>query len=254
MQIPPQGIITKTLAQKLWPNAPAVGKTIYFGSGENAQGIRVVGVVQRLQTPHAQASQDAELSIQIPVRIYGTGQGTLFAVRTEASQRDRVMKEAETALVRSSATPVLLRMRTVDEDRKDRYRADVALQWTLVVVSVLLLLVTCSGIVGMASLWVVQRRKQIGVRRALGARRIDILRYFILENLLITSGGVFGGVLLGLQLNHLLVSRLEVARLPVAYLGAGALLLWMLGVIAAWGPAWRAARISPATATRSLQR
>jgi putative ABC transport system permease protein len=49
----------------------------------------------------------------------------------------------------------------------------------------------------MASLWVTQRRKQIGVRRALGARRIDILRYFITENFMITSAGVFGGVLLG---------------------------------------------------------
>jgi putative ABC transport system permease protein len=57
------------------------------------------------------------------------------------------------------------------QDRKDRYRADVALSWMLVTVSVLLLLITASGIVGMASLWVTQRRKQIGVRRALGASR-----------------------------------------------------------------------------------
>jgi putative ABC transport system permease protein len=116
---------------------------------------------------------------------------------------------------------------------------------------VLLLLVTCSGIVGMASLWVTQRRKQIGVRRALGARRIDILRYFIVENVLITSGGVFGGVLLGVGLNGLLVSKLEMTRLPLPYLIAGALLFWAIGILAAYGPAWRAASTSPALATRS---
>lgn len=254
MKIPGQAIMTKALADKLWPQGSAIGKTIYFGSGENAQGVQIVGVVERLQTPHAQAGQDAELSVVIPARMVGTGQGTLFAVRTDAGQRDRVMREAETALVRASPTPLLLRMRTVDDDRADRYRADVALQWTLVVVSVLLLLVTCSGIVGMASLWVVQRRRQIGVRRALGARRVDILRYFIVENLVITSAGVVAGVLLGLQLNHLLMIRLEVARLAPAYLAGGALLLWVLGVAAAWGPAWRAARISPATATRGIAR
>jgi putative ABC transport system permease protein len=55
----------------------------------------------------------------------------------------------------------------VSEFRTDRYRADNALAWMLVTVSVLLLLITASGIVGMASLWVTQRRKQIGVRRAL---------------------------------------------------------------------------------------
>ena len=121
----------------------------------------------------------------------------------------------------------------------------------LITVSVLLLLVTCSGIVGMASLWVTQRRKQIGVRRALGARKIDILRYFIMENFMITSAGVFGGVMLGLSLNHLLVTRLEMARLPATYLVGGAAVFWALGILAAYGPAWRAASISPATATRS---
>jgi putative ABC transport system permease protein len=121
----------------------------------------------------------------------------------------------------------------------------------LITVSALLLLITASGIVGMASLWVTQRRKQIGVRRALGARRVDILRYFITENILITSVGVTAGVLLALGLNQLLVSKLEMARLPAGYMLAGAAVFWALGIIAVYGPAWRAASISPAMATRS---
>jgi putative ABC transport system permease protein len=244
-------IITKALADKLWPGAPAVGKTVYFGVGENAFETRVVGVIERLQTAHARVGERGEFSALSPARLYGRPD-TLYAVRTEPGQRDRVMKDAEAALRKASATPVILRMKGVDEDRRSRYRADVSLQWTLVTVSVLLLIVTCSGIVGMASLWVTQRRKQIGVRRALGARRVDILRYFITENLVITSGGVAGGVLLGLALNHLLVSHLEMARLPAGYLAGGALLFWLLGVAAAYGPAWRAASIAPATATRSV--
>jgi putative ABC transport system permease protein len=139
----------------------------------------------------------------------------------------------------------------MEDDRKDRYRGDKALSWMLVTVSVMLLLVTCSGIVGMASLWVTQRRKQIGVRRALGARRVDILRYFITENFMITSTGVIGGVLFGLGLNQLLVSKLEMARLPAEYLALGAAVFWTLGLAAVYGPAWRAASISPATATRT---
>jgi putative ABC transport system permease protein len=154
-------------------------------------------------------------------------------------------------LRKASATPVITHTKAVIEDRKQRYRADVAMSWMLVTVSVLLLLITASGIVGMASLWVIQRRKQIGVRRALGARKLDILRYFITENFLITSSGVFGGVLLGVALNQLLVSKLEMARLPIAYLAGGAGVFWLLGVLAVYGPAWRAASISPAMATRS---
>lgn len=249
-RLPETILMTKALAEKLWPGAPAVGKMMYFGTGNGARGAQVVGVVERLQTVHAEVGMDGEYSILIPEFMYGRP-GTMYAMRAEPGQRDRVMREAELALRKSSATPMILRIKTVEADRKDRYRADMALSWMLVTVSALLLLITCSGIVGMASLWVTQRRKQIGVRRALGARKIDILRYFIVENVLITSGGVFGGVLLGVGLNQLLVSELEMTRLPLPYLAAGALLFWAIGILAAYGPAWRAASISPALATRS---
>jgi len=249
-ELPKQLIISKALADKLWPGSSAIGKTLYFGTGEDAQGTEIVGVVERLQSAHGDLGERGEWSAITPARLYGNP-GALYAVRAEAGQRDRVMKEAEEALRKSSATPIILEVKTVTDDRQKRYRGDVALSWMLITVSVLLLLITCSGIVGMASLWVTQRRKQIGVRRALGARKVDILRYFITENVLITSAGVFGGVLLGLGLNHLLVTRLEMARLPAEYLIGGAIVFWALGILAAYGPAWRAASISPATATRS---
>ena len=249
---PPGVIISKPLADKLWPGTSAVGRTMYFGTGASAHATRIVGVVENLISAHAETNERGMYSVLIPQRAYGGDRGMLYAVRTETGQRDRVMKEAETALRKSSAMPMILTLETTDQDRKDRYRGDVALQWMLITVSALLVLITCSGIVGMASLWVTQRRKQIGVRRALGARRIDILRYFILENLMITTAGVFVGVALALALNQLLVSSLEMARLPVGYLVCGALGFWLLGVLAAYGPAWRAASISPATATRSV--
>jgi putative ABC transport system permease protein len=250
-EVPTQMIVTRALAGKLWPGASAVGKTLYFGIGDGAPGARVIGVVERLGSAHAEVGERGEFSMIMPARHYGSG-GAMYAMRSEPGQRDRVMQAAEQALRASSATPMILRIKTTQEDRKNRYRADIALSWMLVTVSVLLLLVTCSGIVGMASLWVTQRRKQIGVRRALGARRIDILRYFIVENVMITSAGVAGGVLLGVGLNQLLVTKLDMARLPLAYLIGGALMFWVIGILAAYGPAWRAARISPALATRSL--
>jgi putative ABC transport system permease protein len=249
---PPGVIITKPLAEKLWPGASAVGKTMYFGTGAEAQPTRIVGVVENLISAHAEFNERAMYSVLIPQRAYGGGRGTMYAVRTETGQRDRVMKEAEAALRKSSPLPLILELTSTDADRSNKYRNTVTVQWMLITVSLFLLVVTCCGIVGMASLWVTQRRKQIGVRRALGARRRDILRYFILENFMITSAGVFGGVALGLALNQLLVSKLEMARLPGGYLIAGAVVFWLLGVLAAYGPASRAASISPATATRSV--
>jgi putative ABC transport system permease protein len=246
---PDSAIVTRALAEKLYPGAASViGKPVLFGNGAKGETAHIVGVVEQLQTPGAQTGERGEMSTMIPVRV--NDESSIYTVRAEAGQRDRVMRDAETALRKSARGAVLVKSRTMESDREKRYRDDRSLSWMLVAVSTLLLLVTASGIVGMASLWVTQRRRQIGVRRALGARKADILRYFVTENLMITSAGVAGGVLLALGLNQLLVSRLELARLPSAYLLVGAAVFWLLGVVAVYGPAWRAAGISPASATR----
>ena len=251
-EFPKTAIVTRALAEKLWPGQSRfVGKTLYYGVGNDSRGLQVVGVIDRLQTPNAEIKEGGEFSTLLPLRRTGGSDPNNSTRRAEPGQIDRVVKEAEAAVRAASATPVIVRIKTLAEMRTARYRADNALAWMLVTVSVLLLLITSSGIVGMASLWVTQRRKQIGVRRALGARRIDILRYFVTENIMITSAGVAAGVLLALGLNQLLVSKLEMARLPSGYLLAGAGVFLALGVGAVYGPAWRAATISPATATRS---
>ena len=115
-----------------------------------------------------------------------------------------------------------------------------------------LLLVTALGIIGLASFWVQQRTKQIGVRRALGATRGQILRYFQTENFLLASIGIALGMLLAFAINQLLMGKYEMARLPLYYLPAGALLLWTLGQLAVYAPARRAASVPPAVATRSV--
>ncbi|MFA6068074.1 MAG: FtsX-like permease family protein [Janthinobacterium sp.] len=245
-EFPPQVIVTRAMAEKIHPGGgSALGMPLFLGTGEGAQQLQVVGVVERLQSQGAEVGDKGEYSVLFPVRLTGDGD-TLLTIRAEAGQRDRVMKEAEQAIRAATPDKLIVRLRTLDEDRDTRYRADRAMSWMLITVSALLLLVTASGIVGIASLWVTQRRKQIGVRRALGARRVDILRYFLTENFMITSVGVTAGVLLALGLNQLLVSQL-----PLPYLLGGAAVFWLLGLGAVYGPAWRAASISPATATRS---
>ncbi|WP_395006904.1 ABC transporter permease [Undibacterium sp.] len=245
-------IVSKALAEKLFPGQTSfVGKEFFFGTGSNANGVRIVGVVERLQTSGAQASLYGEYGTLLPARITGQIYDG-YAVRAEAGQRDRVMKEVEEALRKASATPIYVKAKSMEEFRIDRYRSEKGLAWMLLAVSALLVVVTASGIVGMSTLWVAQRRKQIGIRRALGARRIDILAYFIAENWLITTGGIVFGIALALGLNQVLVGQFELPKLPVSYLLLSPLLFWILGIIAVYAPAWRAASISPATATRGV--
>ena len=124
--------------------------------------------------------------------------------------------------------------------------------WLLVGVCIALLIITALGIVGLASFWVQQRTRQIGIRRALGATRGDIVRYFQLENLILTTAGIAAGMGLAYAINLWLMDAYQVARLPAGALPAGAALLWLLGQLAVLGPARRAAAIPPAIATRTV--
>ena len=114
-----------------------------------------------------------------------------------------------------------------------------------------MLCVTAAGIVGPTSFWVGPRHRQIGVRRALGARKIDILHYFQIENLMIAGGGVVVGVVLAVGLNLWLMSQYEMARLPLMYVLIGMVALLALGQAAVFVPARRASRVSPIEATRA---
>jgi putative ABC transport system permease protein len=90
------------------------------------------------------------------------------------------------------------------------------------------------------------------VRRALGATRGQILRYFQTENFLLATVGIILGMLLAYSINQLLMSKYELPRLPLHYLPIGAVALWVLGQLAVLGPARRAAAVPPAVATRSV--
>ena len=242
-------IITKAMARALWPDADSVlGKPMYLGGPDNEPTV-VIGVVERMQTPWASIGESAEYSLILPVRYLDPF--TRYAVRTEPGRHDQVMAEVEKALLAQTSDRVLLGRRTIAEAREGRYAGERLMAGLLIAVTVFLLLITASGIVGMASLWVNQRRKQIGVRRAIGARKHDILRYFLVENVLITTAGIAAGIALAVGLNNFLVSELNLPRLPVAYLGATMAAMWVLGLLAVLGPAWRAAAVPPAIATRT---
>ena len=116
----------------------------------------------------------------------------------------------------------------------------------------LLLFITSLGIVGLTVFSVAERTRQIGTRRALGAQRGDILRYFLLENWIVTTLGLALGVLLAFGLNVALVSRVSGPKMQPGLVAAGVLLLWIAGLAATFLPALRGARVAPAIATRNV--
>ncbi|MFT3763289.1 MAG: ABC transporter permease [Pseudoxanthomonas sp.] len=240
----PAVIINRTMAEKLFPGQNAVGKSIY--SWGNAP-IPVVGVVEELVRPNSLGL--GQYSMIFPIRSYWPGMQ--YVLRTDPARRGEVLKAGIDALKRADPTLMVVQQGTMSEVRAGFFQQDKAMAWMLVVVIVALLAVTALGIVGLASFWVAQRTRQIGVRRALGATKAQIMRYFQTENFLLATAGIVIGMLLAFGINQLLMSKYELPRLPWHYLPIGAVALWALGQIAVLWPARRAASVSPAIATRS---
>ncbi len=88
-------IITRALADKLWPGTVRCRQDAVLRHRRRRRGARVVGVVERLQTPWRAGRRRGEYSTIMPARLYWRATSALYAVRTEPGQRDRVMKEAE---------------------------------------------------------------------------------------------------------------------------------------------------------------
>ncbi|HEX4023492.1 MAG TPA: FtsX-like permease family protein [Steroidobacteraceae bacterium] len=240
-------LITQAMAQRLWPGQSALGKTVYLGKNI---ALQVVGILARL-TRAGELSKGAGYSMVLPVSV-NSSEGGLYVIRCTPQDRARVLKAVVAKLKQLDPNRALLQQGTFDQLRDDYFQSDRAMAGLLVGVCLALLIVTALGITGLASFWVAQRRKQIGIRRALGATRRDILRYFQSENFLIVTFGIALGVVLAFAINATLMSFYALGRLPFFYLPVGAVVLWCLGQIAILGPALRASNVPPMVATRSV--
>ena len=250
---PPTVIVSKALADRLFPGGNALGKSFY---AMGATPSTIIGIVDPLhrqgvsQWNKAYAGQ----SLIWPIRS-ADSRGLYYIVRAKPGQLAAAMREAPKALYAQS------RLRIIDAKdgiqnyatiRHKVYDGDRGMAILMGIICVVLLAITAAGIVGLTSFWVGQRRKQIGVRRALGAKQRDILAYFLTENFLISAAGVTIGIVLAYAFNLWTVTRFALDHMSLAYVGVGVIVLLLLGQGAVLAPALRASRVSPVEATRSV--
>jgi putative ABC transport system permease protein len=237
-------VVTQAVARRLFPGKDALGQTLYLHGAD----FRIIGVIRELARASGMRDNIGEV-ILTPWRMlptYGAG----YVIRTAPGKAGAVLEAAAAALKKQDPRRVITEKITFREIRELFFASDRALAAMLVGACVVLLAVTALGIVGLASFWVGQRRRQIGVRRALGATRGDVLRYFQVENFLLASMGIGLGIVLAYAINLVLMVHYEIPRLPLGYLPASALALWLLGQLAVLAPALRAASVPPVEATR----
>lgn len=242
-------IVSKALVNSMFPDtdpAEAVGKVVYI---EMHRPITIIGVVDTLQASWKGWDQLEHAMFMPQMRAWSAAR---YVIRTEPGYRDEVIPQIEKMLAESNRGRIIKDTTTMTEIRHRAYLEDSAMIKLLVFIVSLLTGITSLGIVGLASFSVARRTKQIGTRRALGATRPAILRYFMLENFLISSVGVISGAILAVGLNIWMVQTFNLTPIAWYVIPVAMLALWFVGQLAVYGPARRASQVSPAIATRAV--
>ena len=240
-------ILSQALADKLFPDGDALGRQITSREGTSVN--TVVGIVAHMLNswPH---SDDPDLAMLVPA-ITERRWGYHLLVRARPEAVDDLYTRAEEALLAYNPGRAI-DVRTLGELRAETFQSNRVLVQMLTGVMALLVLITALGIVGLTSFSVTQRTRQIGVRRALGATRGAILRYFLTENWIVTTIGIVAGAALAYLLNYGLMQVAAGVKLGFPLVAVGALSLWTVGLLAALSPALRGTHVAPVVATRSV--
>ncbi|HCV01691.1 ABC transporter permease [Pseudoalteromonas sp. SSMSWG5] len=238
-------VVTKTLLDELFPDGNGLGQTVYFGDIP----MKVIGVVELMKGPWLKDSRPDNVAL-LPFIKPGTN--ARFVVRTEPGQRQSVMNRVEEAMLKNYNKRVISRIRGLDDDKESYMAEDTLMMRMLIVLITILVLVTALGIFGLTLFNISKRTKQIGTRRALGARKSAIISYFLVENAMICVVGLVIGVIAAVYLGQLLMQHFSIAQLDISYVLVTALAVFVMSLLAVLAPAKRAANISPSIATRTI--
>jgi len=241
-------VITWTLAEKLYGIADeAVGKTL---NGSTFGRARVVGVVRDfafrggwIPAPNSFVLVPADAVSEHEI---------IYVLHAPAGGRPSVVDAATAALTGIADAESTVQVQGLDREAtrfaKLSSGAVIILVWT----GFLVVAVALAGSLALASFSVAERTRQIGVRRALGANRGEIVRYFLLENLILTTIGLGMGLGLAFGLNQVLTRIMADMKLTADLAVLSMAVFVTTGLLSALVPARRAALIPPWAATRTL--
>jgi len=259
-------VLTEALARRLFPASDPLGKSVMLGS----QPYHVVGLIEKLPRTLVEFAGDSEYAALIPLSAdrsrFGElnvefKSGTEFRERVYASQVVLQMIDEQSLVTGAVVARNLLAREhpaghdykvTIPQELLEQQRVQRRL-WNIVFLSVSLisLVVGGIGIMNIMLSTVTERTREIGIRRALGARRVDIVVQFLVESVtLATIGGVIGvgiGVLIPMLVQQSF-GLTAIVTWPALILPM--LVAVMVGLCSGLYPAFRAARLDPITALR----
>ncbi len=196
----PLAIVNQALASRLWPSSPALGQCLYMSGGSPC--FRVIGLAK--DTAMASRFDDVEPQVYLPLRpgfslIAGGSPFLPRALVLRTTESSGVAARLRRALEGSSAIPYL-RIRTGRSLVAEQFNTWRKGKWLFTALSVIVLLISGTGLYAQLSFWAARRKHEIGVRLALGAVRSTIVRLLLRHALLITAPGLLAGLLASLGL------------------------------------------------------
>ncbi len=249
-------VVSEALARRYWPNENAIGKRVAvpgldsesyesFRSGTIAW-ITIVGVAGDVRA--GGPASDPVPEIYLPHFQHAVGKLKIAARTTVAGAAlDRTLEAAVGAV----APDVPVRVRSYEEILERRLAAPRLRSQLIVLFALLAIVLAAGGVYGVTANWVEQRRREIGIRIAHGARPRDVLALFLRRGVTSTLVGIVAGFAGAVWLADLLAPFLFRIhpRDPATF--ASALLVAMVtAVVATLIPARRAARVDPAETLR----
>lgn len=244
-QVPTVTVVSRGFANDMFPDGNALNSIFYFGP----YPIKIIGIVETMKGPWLKDRQ-ANNIIVFPMITEQTFQKML--VRTQPGQRAAVMRQIEDLMLANYDQRVITSPYAMDVAKQEYNASDILMMRMLIVLISVLVLVTALGIFGLTVFNINKRTKQIGTRRALGARKSAIVRYFLVENSLICIAGLALGSVAAIYLGQALLLYYSLPALDNTYVAVTALCVFCVSLLSVLVPANRAANISPSVATRSV--
>jgi predicted permease len=242
-------IMNETAAKKFFPKRSAVGSRMAFGGGNVNLEIEIVGVVRDAR--HANVREDVKPFVYIPYTQDAELGSLTFYVRS--------LQDASTVIpvLRSQVNKLdpnlpLYNIKTVETVIAENLMGERLLAWLSLCFGGLAALLAGIGLYGVLAYQVVQRRREIGIRVALGASPGNVRWMVMGQGLGLTGLGIVLGLAGGYVLAKLLTSMLfgVVGSDPMSYVIAASLLL-AVALLACYWPARKATKVDPMIALRS---
>ena len=237
-------IVNEALASRLWPGASPLGRTLAL---DDTAPLTVVGVVSNAR--HADLAGDAELMVyrssrQLPVRY--------ARVLVRADEPLSMAGTLRAVVGRLDPNLPLVETRTLGEVVHTFLLPQRAMGISMSAMGLAGLMLTTIGLFGLLDVLVGERRKEIGLRRALGADAVSVVVSVVRRVLIVTAAGLVAGLALAAALTQALAGVLPGARPLDPAAIAGTLIVVMVVVaIAAFLPARRAVNVDPLAAMRT---